>query len=154
MPVRFLILLGLGILAAPAAADPASDARIKALETKIQTLERRIEALESRPRTRQDRRKQVQTAPVALPVGQSPVLGPANAPIKVTIFSDLQCPFCARVHPLLIDLFQDDDLRGRVAVVWKHFPLSFHKDARPAAYAAMAARERDGGGAVFVDERT
>ncbi len=66
---------------------------------------------------------------------RSPRLGPEDAAVTVTVFSDFQCPYCSRVAAPL------RELRGHygdnVAVVFKHFPLSFHKEAMPAAHAAM-----------------
>jgi protein-disulfide isomerase len=57
-------------------------------------------------------------------------------------FSDFECPYCARSAPLLRRLLEDygDDVR----LVYKHFPLSFHAHARPAAIASLAAQEQDG----------
>jgi protein-disulfide isomerase len=69
-----------------------------------------------------------------------PIRGNARAPVTVVLFSDFQCPFCARVGPTL-----DEALRtygDKVRVVWKHQPLPFHPNAMPAAAAAEAAREQ------------
>jgi protein-disulfide isomerase len=69
-----------------------------------------------------------------------PVRGNAKAPVTVVLFSDFQCPFCARVGPTL-----DEALRAygdKVRIVWKHQPLPFHPNALPAAAAAEAAREQ------------
>jgi protein-disulfide isomerase len=85
-------------------------------------------------------------APAALPAGalsvrtDDPVRGNPKAPVTIVLFSDFQCPFCARVGPTL-----DEALRAygdKVRVVWKHQPLSFHPNALPAAEAAEAAREQ------------
>jgi protein-disulfide isomerase len=84
-------------------------------------------------------------APEAGPVkdvdpGNSPSRGPKNAPLTVVLFSDFQCPFCGRVEPSLTEL--EKAYPGKVRVVWKNFPLSFHNNAKPAAEAAMAANEQ------------
>ncbi len=72
-----------------------------------------------------------------VPVGNSPVRGPATALVTVVVFSDFQCPFCGRVEPTLDQLRQryGDDIR----FVWKNEPLAFHPRARPAAEVAMEA---------------
>lgn len=80
------------------------------------------------------------SGPVAIPVGDSPILGPKKAPHTLVIFTDLQCPFCLKVHSSLRDWVDDPRLKGKLKVVFKHFPLAFHAEARPAARAALAAR--------------
>lgn len=71
-----------------------------------------------------------------IPVGDSPALGRADALVTLVVFSDFQCPFCARLLPTLAAARAryGDDLR----VVFKHNPLPFHRFARPAAEAAQA----------------
>ncbi len=69
-----------------------------------------------------------------------PVRGPADAKVTVVLFSDFQCPFCARVEPSLKQL--EEAFPGQVRIVWKHQPLPMHPNARPAALAAEAAREQ------------
>ncbi len=69
-----------------------------------------------------------------------PVRGPAGAPLTVVVFSDFQCPFCARVEPSLKQL--EDAFPGQIRFVWKHQPLPRHPNAKPAALAAEAAREQ------------
>ena len=39
-------------------------------------------------------------------------------------------------------LIKDPAMKGRVKVVFKQFPLNFHKQAKPAAVAALAAHEQ------------
>jgi protein-disulfide isomerase len=69
-----------------------------------------------------------------------PARGPASAKVTIALFSDFQCPFCSRVEPTLRQLEQA--FPGQLRVVWKHRPLPFHKEARPASEAAEAAREQ------------
>lgn len=67
----------------------------------------------------------------------SPSKGSLNAPIKVVMFSDFQCPACAAMHPILqkaIEPYSD-----KVCFVVRYFPLYIHKDAFIAAQAAHAA---------------
>ncbi len=75
-----------------------------------------------------------------IPVGSSPIKGNKNAPVTIIEFSDFQCPYCSRIQPTLkqvLNAYPED-----VRLVYKHFPLAFHKYARPAAKASLAAREQ------------
>jgi protein-disulfide isomerase len=84
--------------------------------------------------------------PAALPAGaievraDDPVRGNPRAPVTIVLFSDFQCPFCARVGPTLEEVQRQ--FGDKVRIVWKHQPLSFHPHALPAAEAAEAAREQ------------
>jgi len=75
------------------------------------------------------------TQVLRVPVGNSPVQGPATALVTMVVFSEFQCPFCSRVGPTIRNLRTryGNDLR----IVWKNEPLPFHDNARPAAEAAM-----------------
>ena len=57
--------------------------------------------------------------------------GDKSAPVTIVEFSDFQCGYCARAVNRLKDLKKKYD--GKVKVVYKHFPLSFHPFAKPAA---------------------
>ena len=82
-----------------------------------------------------------QGAPAKIDVrADDPVRGNPRAPVTIVLFSDFQCPYCARVEPILKDVEQA--YGDKVKVVWKHQPLSFHQQALPAAEAAEAAREQ------------
>ncbi len=77
-----------------------------------------------------------------VPVGNAPVLGKADAPVTIVVFSDFQCPYCKRVEPT----FQKvrETYGDKVRIVWKHEPLPFHPRAEPAAEVALEARAQKG----------
>ena len=75
-----------------------------------------------------------------LPIGASPVKGNREAKVTITEFSDFQCPYCSRLQPTLKDVLKA--YPNDVKLVFKDFPLSFHKEARNAAKAARAAGEQ------------
>jgi protein-disulfide isomerase len=77
---------------------------------------------------------------VALPILNSPVKGPDDAPVTLTVFSDFQCPYCSRLVPFLDDVLAKNP--GMVRLVFKQFPLRMHNMAQPAALASLAAREQ------------
>lgn len=70
-------------------------------------------------------------------ISGSPFQGPANAPVAVVVFSDFQCPYCARIGSII------DQVRAhfpkQVKVVYKQFPLSSHRYSLYAAKASIAA---------------
>jgi len=74
------------------------------------------------------------------------VLGDKNAPITIVEFSDYECPFCKRhfdeTLPQLVKNYVDT---GKVKIVYRDFPLSFHDPmATKEAIAANCAREQGG----------
>jgi protein-disulfide isomerase len=71
----------------------------------------------------------------------APRLGNAKAPIQITFFGDLQCPFSARTFPTLAQIV--DRHPTKVSVTFHHFPLEFHPQARPAAELAVCGQEQD-----------
>ena len=75
-----------------------------------------------------------------LPIGKSPVKGPADAPVVMVEFSDFQCPFCARANPLVEQVLQA--YPKEVKFVYKEFPLPMHQNALPASKAALAAQRQ------------
>ena len=72
-----------------------------------------------------------------IPLGTSPVRGPADAWITVVEFSDFQCPYCGSVQTTLGTVLPEYGTDIRVA--FKNFPLSFHAYARTTAIAAECA---------------
>src|SRR5438477_12533324 len=64
-------------------------------------------------------------------------LGPANAPVTIEFFSDLQCPQCARYEPIVKSL--KTEFGDKVRMVLRHFPLNTHEHAVLAGCAAEAA---------------
>jgi protein-disulfide isomerase len=69
------------------------------------------------------------------------VMGRPDAPVQIVEFSDFQCPFCARVQASLREVRERHP--GKVAVVFRHFPLtSIHPHAVAAAEASACAADQ------------
>lgn len=64
--------------------------------------------------------------------GMFPVLGGAGAPVTITVFSDFQCPYCAKFAKMLRDHVIPQQ-RQNVRVVFRHLPLKMHSWGRLAA---------------------
>lgn len=91
------------------------------------------------------------TSPKQVSVDDDPVLGDKNAPITLIEFSDYECPFCKRhFDQTLPQLMKDYIDTGKVKLVYRDFPLSFHDPmATTEAIAANCAREQGGDSAYF-----
>lgn len=74
------------------------------------------------------------------------VLGAADAPVTIRVFSDFQCPFCARYALEILPGVEAGPLaEGQANFAFHHFPLtSIHANAVPAAEAAQCVVERFG----------
>jgi protein-disulfide isomerase len=67
-----------------------------------------------------------------------PSHGPADAPVNVVDFSDLQCPHCKEAHPTLERLVTE---KKNVRLIFQTFPLPMHDWAAKAAdYADCVSR--------------
>ncbi len=71
-----------------------------------------------------------------------PVLGLANAPVTIIEFSDFQCPYCQKGFEVMKQVETEYVETGKVKLVYKNFPLSFHPQAENAALAAACANEQ------------
>ncbi len=82
--------------------------------------------------------------------GDDPVLRNPNAPVTIYEFSDYQCPFCRKFWQDSYSQIKEDYIdTGKVKLVFKDFPLSFHPMAVPAATAANCVQEIAGDEAYF-----
>ena len=88
------------------------------------------------------KKKPVDTTVYDIAVGSSPILGAKDAPVTITVFADFQCPYSVREYPKLKEVAQK--YPDKVKVIFKHFPLHFHKKARPAHAAAELAKTQGG----------
>jgi protein-disulfide isomerase len=70
----------------------------------------------------------------------SPAKGPNSAPVLITVFSDFECPFCARHASTMRDLLTR--FNAQVRLEFRHFPLPSHRSAPKAAEAAACANEQ------------
>ena len=65
------------------------------------------------------------------------VKGDKDAPVLVFEYADYQCPGCASINPKVNKAVEELD--GKLAVVYRNFLLSYHKNGTAAASAAEAA---------------
>ena len=79
--------------------------------------------------------------PREIDVSDRPVYGNERAPVTMVVFADFQCPVCKHEEPKLREAV--DRHKGRVKLVFKHFPLALHPRGEAAALAAEAAYQQD-----------
>lgn len=76
------------------------------------------------------------------------IWGDINAPVKIVVYSDLECPFCKQFHFTLENV--KSIYGNQVAVVFRHFPLaSLHSKAPQEAQASECAAKLGGNDAFW-----
>ncbi len=82
--------------------------------------------------------------------GDDHVRGNSDAPIKVVEYSDTECPFCKRLHETMKQVMDEYGDTGKVAWVYRHFPLDqLHSKARKEAEALECAGAQGGNDAFW-----
>lgn len=77
------------------------------------------------------------------------IQGSINAKVVIIDYSDTECPFCKRFHETLKKIYSDYSKDGKVAWVYRHFPLDMHKKAPKEAEATECASELGGENAFW-----
>lgn len=72
--------------------------------------------------------------------GQGPSKGPSDAKVTIVEYADFECPYCSRASRMVLAL--QKKYSSDVRVVFRHFPLSFHPNAMPAAIATRCAQQQ------------
>lgn len=73
------------------------------------------------------------------------LLGNRDADIIIVEYSDTECPFCNRFHKTMNQIMEEFGRDGKVAWVYRHFPLdSIHPKARTESQALECAGELGG----------
>jgi protein-disulfide isomerase len=71
---------------------------------------------------------------------QGRIIGSESATVWLIIISDFQCPFCKNWHDETWAAIKKDYVdAGKIRVAYVNLPLSMHRNAWPAAHAAMCA---------------
>jgi len=131
-------------------ARAANQTQVDQLMGRIAALEGRLAKLEAQPLAAAQQRPpqpMPQQPPQPdpnivydIPVSHSFPSGAKNGKVVITEFLDYQCPFCSRFHNPMVEAAKA--YPDKVTILLKHFPLSFHPQAKPAAKAALAAGEQ------------
>lgn len=73
------------------------------------------------------------------------ILGNPDADVVIVEYSDFECPFCARFHPTMENIMEEYGARGKVAWVYRHFPLrQIHDRAQETAEASECVADISG----------
>jgi len=113
-------------------------------------VEKGIEGYIEKQRAAQAGGGEAPSEPIDVSIDDDAIKGDKKAPITIVEFSDFECPFCSRFYtntlPELVSEYIDT---GKVRLIHRDFPLSFHKNAKKAAMAAECAKDQDGDDAYY-----
>jgi protein-disulfide isomerase len=104
-----------------------------------------MQKLEAQQQQAEEQRR-TEAAGAVKPVGpKDHIQGNLTAPVKIIEFSDFECPFCKQFHSTMRQLMDEYGKDGKVAWVYRHFPLDeLHSKARKEAQASECANELGG----------
>jgi protein-disulfide isomerase len=71
---------------------------------------------------------------------EGPARGPKDAKVTIVEFSDFECPYCGAAHDTVEQVM--NTYAGKVRLVYRQFPLSFHPHAAKAAEASLCAADQ------------
>lgn len=83
------------------------------------------------------------TLDMAALVDDDAVKGDPDAPVTIVEWSDYECPFCSRFYSQTLGQIESEYIdTGKVKLVYRDFPLSFHPQAQKSAEAAECAGDQ------------
>jgi len=68
------------------------------------------------------------------------IYGNSDAPVKIIVYCDFDCPFCAQFYDTIQRI--KDDFGDSAVIAYRHFPLTTHTFAVAAALASECAAEQ------------
>lgn len=77
------------------------------------------------------------------------IIGNAKAQVIVIEYSDLECPFCKTFHVTMQQIMDTYEDGGKVAWVYRHFPLNIHPKAATEALATECVASLGGNDAFW-----
>ena len=71
------------------------------------------------------------------------IKGDKNAPVTIVEWSDFECPFCTKFYTDTLPQLDEQYIKtGKVRLVYRDFPLSFHPNAQKAGEASECAKDQ------------
>ena len=61
--------------------------------------------------------------------------------LTIVVYSEFQCPYSGKAAPVLNSI--KETYGDKIEIIFKHFPLTFHRDAQKAAEASECARDQE-----------
>ena len=136
-----IALLLCSLCGAPSPAEAGLRAKVDSLSAELKLLER-VLASKGLDMERERRQLALDDSIFQIPVEGTAVLGDAKAPVTVVLFTDLQCPYCAQMLPILRNLQAEHPKSLKIS--FRHFPLVSIHDRAMDGHLALWAAGRQG----------
>jgi protein-disulfide isomerase len=139
-------IVAIGLLASFTCAQASPE--LKAIQAKVDSLAAELKMLErilsSKGLDVEQARRSLarQDSTFDIPVAGTPILGDVKAPVTVVLFTDLQCPYCAQMAPILKGLQEQSPKTLKIS--FRHYPLVSIHDKAMNAHQALWAANRQG----------
>jgi len=69
------------------------------------------------------------------------IFGKIDAPVKIIVYSDYECPFCEKYYNETLKKIKEN-YADKVVIAYRHYFISSHRDALPASLASECAAEQ------------
>ena len=92
------------------------------------------------PSVSEESRKLISKIPTYADTGRT--LGPADAKVKIHLFTDFSCPMCAKFHAQSMARLEELAKSGKVQLVWHNFVIFEQYGSDKPARAALAAAKQ------------
>ena len=124
-------------------AEPMTKEQGDAILTELRQIKQLLQRPQQQTPAQQAAQAPKADEPANVSIAGFPILGKADAPLTLVMFTDYQCPFCSRFETQTLPEIRKQYIdTGKLRFVVRDLPLPFHPNATKAAEATHCAEEQ------------